>query len=49
MQQKLEVLTEELDRSSCYDTFVDSGPEIAVREDEVEVAFLHEKQKRKPS
>ena len=49
MQQKLEVLTEELTRSADSDTFADTVPEIIVRDDEVEVAFLYEQQKRKAS
>lgn len=49
MQQKLELLTEELTRSADNDTFVELGPEIIVHDDEVEVAFLKEQQKRKTS
>jgi phage shock protein A len=49
MRQKLELLTEEPTRSADRDTFVDTGPEIVVRDDEVEVAFLHEQHKRKAS
>lgn len=47
MRQKLELLTEELTRPTDSNTFIDTGPEIIVRADEVEVAFLHEQQKRK--
>ncbi len=47
MQQKLELLSEELTRNRTLDSGL--APEITVREDEVEVAFLREQQKRTPT
>lgn len=47
MQQKLQLLSEENNQSTgddvCY------APDISIRDDEVEVAFLREKQQRGPS
>ena len=47
MQQKLELLSEQEMQRSYDDTSI--APELAIREDEVEVAFLREQQKRKAS
>ena len=47
MQQKLELLSDELQRSQP--TINGLSPDLTVRDDEVEVAFLREQQKRRPS
>lgn len=47
MQQKLELLNEELTSGSHEDKWL--TPDIVVRDEEVEVAFLREQQQRVPS
>jgi len=47
MRQKAELLAEETVADSCVDNW--SSPDIVVRDEDVEVAFLREKQKRSRS